>query len=74
MKPLRANQLREKSLEELEEMLRSERFALFELRKKMALRDLKDVKSVMMQRHNIARILTVIAEKQKEEIQDKTKK
>lgn len=66
MKPLRAKELREKSLEELEEMLKNERLALFELRKKMALRDLKDVRSVMMQRHNIARILTVITEKRKE--------
>ncbi|HWP31702.1 MAG TPA: 50S ribosomal protein L29 [Fimbriimonadales bacterium] len=68
MKPLRTKELREKTLEELEEMLQNERLALFELRRKMALRDLKDVKSVMMQRHNIARILTVITEKRKEEI------
>lgn len=65
MKDIKAKDLREKSVEELEKLLDKEKLALHELRRKAGFRDLKDTTSIKVQRHNIARILTVIGEKKR---------
>lgn len=65
MKDLRAKELREKSVDDLEKILEKEKLALLELRRKAGFRDLKDTASRKVQRHNIARIHTVIAEKKR---------
>lgn len=65
MKDLKLIELRAKTLEELSEMLHKERGDLFHLRKRLAFKEEKDVRSALVQRHNIARILTVMTEKQK---------
>ena len=62
MKTLNANELRGKSLEELQDLLNKERGALFEDRRKLAFREGKDTNVVRNRRHNIARILTLITE------------
>lgn len=66
MKTIETKELRDKSVKELETMLEKERAALYDMRRKSAMRDLKDTRSLTVQRHNIARILTIITEKQKE--------
>jgi large subunit ribosomal protein L29 len=66
MKHLKAKELRSKSITELEDLVRQERADLFKARRDLALRQLSDTASLKIRRHNIARALTVIAEKQKE--------
>ncbi|MFN8139043.1 MAG: 50S ribosomal protein L29 [Fimbriimonadales bacterium] len=63
MKDLKMSELREKSVADLESLLASERAGLFQLKKRLAFKEEKDVRSAVVQRHNIARILTVISEK-----------
>lgn len=67
MKALKARDLREKTIRELEEMAEKERAALYDLRRRLALRETQDTSSVKTTRHNIARILTVLSEKKREE-------
>jgi large subunit ribosomal protein L29 len=67
MKALKPRDLREKTIRELEEMVEKERAALYDLRRRLALRETQDTSSVKTTRHNIARILTVITEKKREE-------
>jgi len=69
MKELKANDLRSKTVPELEEMVRQERASLYKARRDLVFRQMTDVASVKARRHNIARILTVIAEKKRGENQ-----
>jgi ribosomal protein L29 len=63
MKDLKSNDLREKSVPELEEMAAQERAALYKARRDLVFRQMTDTASLKVRRHNIARILTIIAEK-----------
>ncbi|MEW5884080.1 MAG: 50S ribosomal protein L29 [Armatimonadota bacterium] len=67
MKALKTRDLREKTISELEEMVEKERAALYDLRRRLALRETQDTSAVKATRHNIARILTVLTEKKREE-------
>lgn len=67
MKALNASDLRDKSVPELEEMVKQERAALYKARRDLVFRQMTDVKSLAVRRHNIARILTIITEKQRGE-------
>jgi ribosomal protein L29 len=61
MKDLKAKELRDKSVPELEEMLAKERQDLFHARRDLVFRRITDTASLKVRRHNIARIITVIA-------------
>ncbi len=63
MKAMKSQELRDKKVEDLEAMLQKEEVNLFELRRKAGFRELKDTTSVKVQRHNIARIKTILTEK-----------
>lgn len=63
MKALKPSDLREKTVQELQELLEKEQAALYETRRKLVFREIKDVNSVREHRHNIARIHTIIGEK-----------
>ncbi len=67
MKALKTRDLREKTSRELEEMVEKERAALYDLRRRLALRETQDTSAVKTTRHNIGRILTVLTEKKREE-------
>lgn len=67
MKSIEVKDLRSKSVPELEEMVKAEQAALFKARRDLVFRQITDTKSLMVRRHNIARILTVITEKQRGE-------
>ncbi len=62
MKDLKAKELREKSVPELETMLTEARAELFHARRDLVFRRITDTASLKVRRHNIARIMTVIAE------------
>jgi large subunit ribosomal protein L29 len=63
MKDLKTSDLREKSVPELEELVNQERAALYKARRDLVFRQMTDTASLKVRRHNIARILTIIAEK-----------
>lgn len=63
MKALKANDLRSKSVPELEELVKAERVALFQARRDLVFRQTTDSASLKTRRHNIARLLTLINEK-----------
>jgi large subunit ribosomal protein L29 len=65
MKALKPLELRSKSVPELEEMVNEERAALYRARRDLVFRRITDTASMKARRHNIARILTVITEKQR---------
>jgi large subunit ribosomal protein L29 len=65
MKDMKAKELREKSVPELEAMIREEKAALFKARRDLVFRQSADTTGLKTRRHNIARILTVITEKQR---------
>lgn len=65
MKELKANELREKSVPELEQMIAQERAQLYRARRDLVFRRITDTASLKTRRHNIARMLTVIAEKKR---------
>ena len=65
MKDLKVNELREKSVPELEEMVARERADLYKARRDLVFRQLTDSASLKIRRHNIARILTLINEKKR---------
>ena len=67
MKNLKAKDLKEKSVPELEEMVRQERLALFHARRDLVFRRVTDTRSLQVRRHNIARMLTVITENKRGE-------
>jgi large subunit ribosomal protein L29 len=66
MKPLKAKDLREKSIEELEQMLAQQHADLYQNRRDLVFRRVTDISSIKVRRHDIARIKTVITEKQSE--------
>lgn len=65
MKDFKSKDLREKSVPELREMEDQERAALYKARRDLVFRQNTDTTGLKVRRHNIARILTVIGEKQK---------
>lgn len=65
MKDMKASELREKSVPDLEEMLNKERADLYKARRDLVFRQITDTAGLKVRRHNIARILTVIEEKKK---------
>ncbi|RYG46878.1 50S ribosomal protein L29 [bacterium] len=65
MKNLKPADLRGKSVEELEQLVAEERAALFAARRDQVFRRLTDTASLSVRRHNIARALTIIGEKQR---------
>lgn len=65
MKGLKAKDVREKSVPELEDLVKQERAALYKARRDLVFRQTTDVASLKTRRHNIARLLTIIAEKKR---------
>lgn len=65
MKNLKAKELRDKSVEDLEAMVLAERAAMYKARRDLVFRQLTDISSFKVRRHNIARLLTVIGEKKR---------
>lgn len=63
MKDLKPTELRDKSVPELEELVLQERAALYKARRDLVFRQMTDTASLKVRRHNIARLLTIIAEK-----------
>lgn len=65
MKDLKPAELREKSVPELEEMIRQERANLYLARRDLVFRRIQDTASLKVRRHNIARMMTIITEKKR---------
>ena len=65
MKELKAADLREKTVPELEAILEEERASLYKARRDLVFRQMTDTASLSARRHNIARILTIITEKKR---------
>jgi ribosomal protein L29 len=65
MKELKSSELREKSVPELEELVKQERAALYKARRDLVFRQITDTASLKARRHNIARMLTIIGEKKR---------
>lgn len=65
MKNLKAKDLRNQTVEELEAMVLAEQAAMYKARRDFVFRQLTDTTSFKVRRHNIARILTVIGEKKR---------
>lgn len=65
MKDSKAKDLRDKSLDELKEMLLAERAGLYQTRRDLVFRKTTDTTSVKVRRHNVARIMQVIGEKER---------
>ncbi|MER3402872.1 MAG: 50S ribosomal protein L29 [Armatimonadota bacterium] len=63
MKALKANQLRQMSIGELQQKLDELRTELYRLRAQQSVAQLKDTSSLKMIRRNIARVQTVLNEK-----------
>ncbi len=60
-------ELKDKSLQELEGLLRDKKLELFELRMKLKTMQLQDTSQIRKTRKDIARIKTAIAEKRRAE-------
>ena len=67
MKDLKPAELIEKSVPEMEEMLKVERAAHYKARRDLVFRQMTDTTSLKVRRHNIARIHTAITEKKRGE-------
>jgi len=65
MKALKPNELRDKSVPELEAMIAEERQALYRARRDLVFRQMTDIASLKIRRHNIARLLTIIGERKR---------
>ncbi|MDR3691085.1 MAG: 50S ribosomal protein L29 [Fimbriimonas sp.] len=65
MKDTKISELREKSVPELEALVLEERANLYKARRDLVFRRMTDTASVKVRRHNIARMLTLIAEKKR---------
>jgi len=65
MKDTKSTDLREKSVPELEEMIRQERASLYLARRDLVFRCITDTASLKVRRHNIARMMTIITEKKR---------
>ncbi|MDI9638886.1 50S ribosomal protein L29 [Kamptonema cortianum] len=64
MKALKPKDLRDKSVPELTELVKQERAALYKARRDLVFRQTTDTAGLKVRRHNIARLLTLIREKQ----------
>lgn len=67
MKALKAKDLHAKSVPDLEKMVAEERQALYKARRDLVFRQMTDIASLKVHRHNIARLLTIINEKKRGE-------
>ena len=65
MKSIKAKDLRDKTVPELEDLVKQERLNLFNARRDLVFRRVTDTKSLSVRRHNIARMLTIIEAKKK---------
>jgi len=65
MKDTKTSDLREKSVPELEQMVLNERADLYKARRDLVFRRMTDTASVSVRRHNLARLMTIIAEKKR---------
>ena len=65
MKEIKAAELRDKTVPELEELLEQERASLYKARRDLVFRQITDTAGLTARRHNIARIMTIITEKQR---------
>ncbi len=65
MKDTKISDLRDKSVPELEQLVSDERANLYKARRDLVFRRITDTASVKVRRHNIARMLTLIAEKKR---------
>lgn len=65
MKSVKASELREKSVPELEQLVAEERAALYRARRDLVFRQQTDTSGIKVHRHNIARMLTLISEKKR---------
>jgi large subunit ribosomal protein L29 len=66
MKSTKASDFRGMSVGDLEQLLLQKEAELYEMRKDLVFRKVTDIAGVKVRRHDIARIKTVITEKQKE--------
>ncbi len=64
---MKYTELREKSLQELEGLLKEKKVELFELRMKLKTMQLQDTSQIRKTRKDIARIKTAMAEKRRAE-------
>jgi large subunit ribosomal protein L29 len=69
MKGMKPSELRDKNIEDLAEELAKEREALYNVRRQIIFGQVKDVMSVRGHRKNIAKLMTVITQKQREDAQ-----
>ncbi len=65
MKPLKPDQLRRMTTQELEQELEKLRNELYRLRVQQAVRQLKDTAAMRITRRNIARIQTILNERRR---------
>jgi len=65
MKGLKAKELRDQSVPELEDLVRAERAGLYKARRDLVFRQTTDVAQLKTRRKNIARLLTLIEEKKR---------
>lgn len=65
MKDLKTTDLRDKSVPELETLVNEERAELYRARRDLVFRKMTDTASLKVRRHNIARMMTIIAEKKR---------
>ena len=65
MKDTKTSDLRDKSVPELEQLVRDERANLYKARLDLVFRRITDTASVKVRRHNIARMMTIIADKKR---------
>jgi large subunit ribosomal protein L29 len=65
MKDLKCAELRDKSVPELEAMVREEQATLYRARRDLVFRRITDTAGLKARRHNIARLMTLIAEKKR---------
>jgi len=65
MKDLKSTDLREKTVPELEALIREERASLYLARRDLVFRRVTDTASLKVRRHNIARMMTIITEKKR---------
>ena len=65
MKDVKSAELRDKSVPELEQMVNDERAHLYRARRDLVFRRITDTASLKVRRHNIARMMTIIAEKKR---------
>jgi large subunit ribosomal protein L29 len=63
MKATKTSDLKDKTVPELEELVRQERAALYKARRDLVFRQSTDTTGLKTRRHNIARLLTLINEK-----------